>query len=49
MKTRQAILVMNDIMEQHTNPIERRVLEVTIAALKYCEGKTYYIEEKRFK
>ena len=46
MKNKKARQIIQDILQQHDNPAEKRALESAIAALEYCEkqGLTYYIE-----
>ena len=50
MKNKMARQILQDILQQHDNPAEKRALESAIAALEYCEkqGLTYYIEGKYF-
>ena len=50
MKNIMARQIIQDILQQHDNPAEKRALESAIAALEYCEkqGLTYYIEGKYF-
>ena len=50
MKNKMARQIIQDILQQHDNPAEKRALESAIAALEYCEkqGLTYYIEGKYF-
>lgn len=48
LKNRQTITIIENISKQHTSPAEQRAFEKAIAALQYCEGLTYYIEENKF-
>ena len=50
MKNKMARQIIQDILQQHDNPAEKRALESAITALEYCEkqGLTYYIEGKYF-
>ena len=50
MKNKMARQIIQDILQQHDNPAEKRALESAIDALEYCEkqGLTYYIEGKYF-
>lgn len=51
MKTNETLKILEQISKQHKTPIEQRVFDKAIAALKYCEeqGLTYYIDGKYFK
>lgn len=48
MKNEQTIAIIKDIANKNITPTEQRAIEKAIAALQYCEGLMYYIEENKF-
>ena len=50
MKNKDAIIILENIAKEYNTPIEQRVFDKAIAALKYCEEHklTYYVKDKCF-